>query len=377
MTTPAISFSAESLSGELRQFTQEMFAGLPRVDQRRWGRTYIEGLLTVSGRKSIRRLAEAMDMPEAAHGLHQFINASPWDWTPVRRALLHWAEERIRARAWVIAPAALPRRGEHCAGVHHRFVPALGRTVNCQVGIGVFLAGGRATVPVDWRLLLPGRWAQDAQLRERARIPADLPAGTVVGHALELVDSLTAESGSARLPLVADLTGEQGTGWLLRALKARRHDFLVAVPDSLPTRTRPGPVLGARDVLRLEGTRTIPLGGGPARILTRPVGLPGADADLPACRLFTVSDPTAPGPGRLWITNMVRESPERLCRLAGKADVTPTVDALTGEFGMTAFEGRSYPGWHHHMTLVSAAFAFDCLRKAADEPLTPVLRTAA
>ncbi|MDN3259379.1 transposase [Streptomyces sp. CSDS2] len=377
MTTPFTSHRAAFLSGELRKFTQEILAELPRVDQRRWGRIYIEGLLTVSGRKSIRRLAEAMDMPEAAHGLHQFINASPWDWLPVRRALLRWVEERDRTRAWVIAPAEFPRRGEHCAGVHHRFVPALGRTVNCQVGVGVFLAGTRATVPVDWKLLLPGRWDQDEQLRVRARIPAGLRAGTVVGQALDLIDSLTARSGSARLPVVADLSGERGAGWLLRALQARRHDFLIAVPDALPTRTRPGPVVGARGVLGFEGTQTMPLGGGPAHLLSRPVSLPGADAALPACRLFTLSDPTARQPGRLWITNMVRESHERLCRLASKVDVAPTVDALAGEFGMTAFEGRSYPGWHHHMSLVSAAFAFNCLRQATDGLLTPCSTEAA
>lgn len=29
--------------------------------------------------------------------------------------------------------------------------------------------------------------------------------------------------------------------------------------------------------------------------------------------------------------------------------------------GLLDFEGRSYPGWHHHMALVSAAYAFRSL----------------
>jgi SRSO17 transposase len=30
---------------------------------------------------------------------------------------------------------------------------------------------------------------------------------------------------------------------------------------------------------------------------------------------------------------------------------------LRGEFGLQDFEGRSFTGWHHHVTLVSAAHA--------------------
>lgn len=365
MTTTAVAqLSASRASEDLQRFTQEIFAGLPRVDQRQWARVYVEALLTAPGRKSGRHLADSMGMPEAAHSLHQFVNASPWDWLPVRRSLLHWVEGRDRARAWVIGSTAVPRRGEHCAGVHHRFLPELGRTVNCQAGIGMFLAGGQAMVPVDWRLLLPGRWAQDEQLRARTKVPVAVRETTVVGHILELVDSLVADSGSAPLPVVTDLTHEQGAGWLLRALRARHYDFVVAVPDSLPARVRSGPVLGARRLLGLEGTAEATFGRGGNLMRSRTVGLPGAAAGLPECRLFTVSGPAAQQPGRLWITNLVEETSERLRRLTEKADTAPAVAALTDDFGMAAFEGRSYPGWHHHMTLMSAAFAFSRLGEA-------------
>lgn len=32
--------------------------------------------------------------------------------------------------------------------------------------------------------------------------------------------------------------------------------------------------------------------------------------------------------------------------------------SLADEFGLLDFEGRSFPGWHHHMTLMSAAYAY-------------------
>jgi SRSO17 transposase len=34
-----------------------------------------------------------------------------------------------------------------------------------------------------------------------------------------------------------------------------------------------------------------------------------------------------------------------------------------GEVGLGHFEGRSWPGWHHHVTLVSVAHAFVTLER--------------
>lgn len=153
-------------------FVAEIFGRLPRADQRRWAHVYTRGLLMTPGRKTVRRLAAAgSDSATAAQALHQFVNASPWDWEPIRARLADWVLRRSDPRALLIGTVVLPKRGDRSCGVHRRFVPQEGRTVNCQVGIGAFLAADRATVPVDWRLLLPGAWSGDSQVRSRARIP--------------------------------------------------------------------------------------------------------------------------------------------------------------------------------------------------------------
>jgi len=36
---------------------------------------------------------------------------------------------------------------------------------------------------------------------------------------------------------------------------------------------------------------------------------------------------------------------------------------LSEECGLQHFEGRSYRGWHHHVTLVSAAHTYQLLRE--------------
>ena len=58
-----------------------------------------------------------------------------------------------------------------------------------------------------------------------------------------------------------------------------------------------------------------------------------------------------------------------------RAAVRATVAALRERFGVLDFEGRSFPGWHHHMTMASAAYAF---RHLPDRPsLAPLVPTPA
>lgn len=58
------------------------------------------------------------------------------------------------------------------------------------------------------------------------------------------------------------------------------------------------------------------------------------------------------------------------------------MSCLEEDCGLLDFEGRSYPGWHHHMTLVSAAYTYSRLYSPASTALAapdapvPLPRTA-
>jgi SRSO17 transposase len=41
---------------------------------------------------------------------------------------------------------------------------------------------------------------------------------------------------------------------------------------------------------------------------------------------------------------------------------------LKGELGLDHFEGRSYPGWHHHISVVLCCYAFVSAERARDFP---------
>ena len=87
--------------GELVAFAAQVLAPLPRSDQRRWGETYLRGLMLDGRRKSIEPMAARLaDGDEQC--LQQFVNQSPWEWEPVR--------ERLAARMQdAIAPLVRPR----------------------------------------------------------------------------------------------------------------------------------------------------------------------------------------------------------------------------------------------------------------------------
>ncbi|MGZ9929568.1 IS701 family transposase [Streptomyces sp. NC-S4] len=378
----------------LADFTERLFGHLPRADQRRWARVYLQGLLTTPGKKSVRRLAASVtESPTASQSLQQFINASPWDWGPARTELLRWVEERHPVRAWTIGQVCFPKRGEHSVGVHRRFDPVAGRIVNCQLGFCLFLSLDGMSVPVDWRLALPEAWVQDPVLRRRARICPEAVHQTPEALVLELVDSIAARTSSAHPPVVADLSRLGNAAALIGVLGRRGHDFLVSVPPALTvraaalapgvgharTRGRGGTTAG--EFARLGNTShpyTAPLagpGGRPQqqRIHSALVRVPEGESGGPGAqriyRLFGERRPDRRGGGPVWLTNMNRHRMDDLLHLVREAARSGAVlGSLADDFGLLDFEGRSFPGWHHHMTLMSAAYAYAVAVREQAEP---------
>ncbi|GAA1337614.1 hypothetical protein GCM10009647_080340 [Streptomyces sanglieri] len=80
----------ERLRGEISEFVADVFASLPRRDQRRWGGCCLRGPMLDGRRKSIQPVAERL--PDGnMQALQQFVNQSPWDPLPVRQ----WSAERL------------------------------------------------------------------------------------------------------------------------------------------------------------------------------------------------------------------------------------------------------------------------------------------
>ncbi|MFI6054716.1 IS701 family transposase [Streptomyces violascens] len=376
----------------LRRFTDDVFEPLQRVDQRCWAELYLGALLAVAGKKTLQQLARAVSpTPTVARGLQQFINSSPWDWTPVRRRLAHaaidHAAEHGTPRAWTLAELTIPKRGEHSVGVHRRFDTKTGRVINCQRAIGLFLAADTRCVPVDWSLLLGDSWCGDEERRRRARIPEAVLARPAWAHILDLVTGVAAQPRLASIPWALDLRRIDNAGVVVEGLARHGLDFvcevgaeqLVTLPDAA------SPAATIKDFMSRNWARrphqvtyqtvtgkceAFAVHSGPVRLLPRS-GDPSASPRVHrALAAFTPNAPSGRQKVRFWITNLTDRRVEEILALArrGTASASALADLAT-EFGVQDFEGRSFPGWHHHITMASAAYAFRYLwAKSVGDP---------
>src|SRR5919112_5775359 len=106
----------ERLRGELSEFVADVFASLPRRDQRRWGECYLRGLMLDGRRKSIQPMAERL--PDGnEQNLQQFVNQSTWDPLPVRRRIAERMVPLIGPDAWAVDDVSFPKDGKMSVAV--------------------------------------------------------------------------------------------------------------------------------------------------------------------------------------------------------------------------------------------------------------------
>jgi SRSO17 transposase len=393
------SYELQRVRGRLVGFAAEMFGPMRRSEQRHWGVVYLRGLMLDGHRKSIEPMAgRLVDGDEQC--LQQFVNQSPWDETEVRRRLAVRVEDELIPEAWVIDDTGFPKFGRHSVGVARQYCGALGKVANCQVGVSVNAASDEASCPLDWRLFLPEEWDEDAERRAKAHVPDEIRHEPKWSQALAMLDELGGWGLEAK-PVLAD--GAYGDITEFRSgLEERGLDYVVQVkgktsayreataPQAPPyagTGRPPKPRYRAkpsslrqlaldagRPALRRvswrEGTRGklrsrfLALRVRPANIALRNAATRDG-TQLEPCWLLVEWPPGAAEPTKYWLSNLPPGTSLRdLVRLAKlrwriEHDYRELKDAL----GLDHFEGRSYRGWNHHVTLVSVAHAFLTLER--------------
>ncbi|WP_371498447.1 transposase [Kitasatospora sp. NBC_00374] len=376
----------------LQELCSVVLASLPRSDQRRKGVQYVRGLLGAEGRKSIRNIATVVGGAAAEQSLHHFIASSTWDWGPVRQALAQHLARIAPPQAWVLRPTVIPKAGEHSVGVDRRFIPSLGQVLNAQQAIGVWAASAESSYPVNWRLHLSQAWLEDGPRRSQASIPDGVDAESLGDCAVEAFRGMTSRWGLPMRPVVVD-AGDADAGRIVRRLRALPTPLLVRINGNLPLAPAgaalPGRTVELRPAQQLMGA---------ARDLRRPVvwsdhtaqGAPrtslvaGVKVRLPGppvrpampvrgirgdeLLLLGVSAPGRRWPTELWLTDLVEAQPAALLRLGRLLDrVDRDFNEVADQVGVRDFAGRSFGGWHRHVTLASTAHAVAMLGRGAGE----------
>ncbi|MEO6090727.1 MAG: hypothetical protein ABIQ18_47250, partial [Umezawaea sp.] len=76
--------------------------------------------------------------------------------------------------------------------------------------------------------------------------------------------------------------------------------------------------------------------------------------------------PGDPYPVSVRITNVAASMPDLVALTRVGDEVERETARLNDEVGLGHFEGRSFRGWHHHVTLASLAHAFLLERRISD-----------
>jgi SRSO17 transposase len=418
-TTPKITPARlRRMRRRLVAFAEEVFTSMPRTDQRARGETYLRGLLLDGKRKSIEPMAArlaAADTDSQGEGvrdleqaLQQFVNQSPWDPVPVRRRLAERMTAAITPAAWVVDDTAFPKYGRHSVGVAPQYCGALGKVANCQVGVSVHAVTDAASCPIDWRLFLPQEWDDDLQRRRKAHVPDHQRHRLKWQLALDMFDELGGWGLTPPVVLADAAYGEAGEFRL--GLERRGLAYVVQVPGTIsaypqevvpeavayagrgrppvPRYRRPRSSLralalaagerAATTIAWRQGADDQPLVSRFVALRVRPAGVTLRRAahggELPLRWLLAEWPEGADEPVKYWLANLDEDLPlvdlVRLAKLRWRVehDYRELKDAL----GLDHFEGRSWLGWHHHVTLVSVAHAFVTLQRLDPKAAAPV-----
>ncbi|MFJ5261656.1 IS701 family transposase [Streptomyces sp. NPDC088387] len=382
----------QNLPGEITEeiFSEVLdraFESIPRSDQRRWAELYVRGLLTVEGKKTMRGLAGGAGN-SVEQSLYQFITKSTWQCGPVRRAVAALLTERLNPRAWVAHPLVITKIGEHSVGVERQWVPHIGRIVNCQQATGIWLVSEQGSCPVDWRLALPECWTDQPERRRRASIPRNVDACPPEICAIGSVDRMATEWRLPGRPVVMDLRDADPYA-VCADLNARQIPFVVRIdPASRFALLEPFPQAqsaeqtGTADALTSALSRTsmpvewydhttdtvraTSVGTTRVRMRRRRAGVasPSERQELVLLGAWTARGRRTPG--EYWLSNLSRPQLGTVYRTAMLSRrVEDDLSSVTDRLGARDFEGRSFRGWHHHMTMVTVAHAVSMLSRTS------------
>lgn len=274
--------------------------------------------------------------------------------------------------SWVIDDTSFLKQGSHSVGVERQYTSSLGKVRNCQIGVSLTVTTRAQQAPIDFALYLPESWAVDRTRRREARIPDDVQFATKVELALQLL-ARAVDAGIPRGLIVADRaygdvcefrTGIRNLG--LHHAVAVGHDTAVIDLDAV---NRP------RDEVTTIGAlaRRIDVQHGiqpSARCAVRRV-VPVADlVDGVFMRdpepSWLVVERAGGEPASYLLCSLPeRMKPEELARIAMQRSCTQRAHrALKHELGLDHYEGRRFPGWHHHVSVVLCCHAFIVAERA-------------
>lgn len=363
------------------------FDGLGRLlgtDERRANfAMYARGLLGDGERKSVEPIAarEAGDDPVLCERYHErlghFLRTSPWSDEDVRQYAACYALDALtqheEVEVWIHDDTGFLKQGTQSPGVQRQYTGSAGKIANCQIAVSLVVATRTTHVMVGMDLYLPETWTGDAARRAKAHIPAEVRFRTKHEIALDL----TANALLAGVPkgiVLADAAYGNNAAYRggLTALGLRYavdvhasttvyvmddEGLVDAVTRSVEQVARALPRAAYKTVVWRQGGKGR-LQSHFARVRVR-LGHP--DRDESREQTLVIEWPKRDSePAHYVLTTLADTTPlvELVRVIKQRWRTERAYQDMKGELGLDHFEGRSYPGWQHHVSVVLVCYAF-------------------
>ena len=375
----AAAYRSES-SDRLSNFLDEIGSLLRDKRQRAALALYAMGLLNEGERKSMEPMAARSSTdPESAVANHfrliRLLSSNAWQDEPIRAFATNYAVEAMQTQAsintWIVDDTGLLKQGKYSPGVQRQYTGSVGKTANCQIAVSLVFANGLSHVVSDARLYLPESWAADRERCRRAHIPDDVEYTPKWALALAMIE----QAVSAAVPkgvVLADC--DYGNKTVFRdTLTHLELKYALEIQSTtkvrrLGARDVPGQRMAVSDIGRRlrkkfrtvtwrEGTNCV-LRSRFARIR---VLVDREDNIVRQPEWLLIEWPEdEPNPTKFVLSNLPKTTAcKRLVRtFKERWRIERSYEDMKGELGFDHYEGRSFVGWHHHVTAVIACYAF-------------------
>lgn len=347
---------------------------------------YVTGLLARLERKNGETIAAAAAGP----------NAKPSDIDAIHQRLLHvigqskWNDATVRAEAERYAMEALPdagevshliiddtgwlKQGSHSVGVQRQYTGSAGKLTNCQVGVSVVAATKTSQLPLDFALYLPEKWLTPG-MRLKAKIPKDVTFKTKPQLALDILETVRSR-GAVPLCRVSADSAYGNSSAFRQAVLDQGYGLAVGVQGSTKAWSvdrdghRRGPATHVESIAARLSYKRISWREGTKGRLSGEFGVrrvvPYRDYDDfgvvdPVWLLVEKDPPQSERDKFAFITAPADTRVKELVSIWKERYRTERVYQDSKEnLGLDHYQGRSYRGWHHHVSavLVCGAFLF-------------------
>lgn len=412
---------------ELMAFVRPLLVELETREERRLAGEYVVGLLGPSERKTVEPMVRAArGVPRASayeRRMRKMLADSEWNH---RSLTLVGAEQLLRAfgdfAAYTLDDTSCVKQGKESVGVANQYVGSIGGLANSQSIVTVGIASEHVSSLIAAQLFLPESWCEPAaaERRKRCRVPSSVKHRTKAEIALDIVRDVAAW-GLPKMPWLCDSAYGDNTAFRHALVEAgetyvagcslgvsmwpvgttfreqQRAPGAGRPPVRLVPSDRCAPISVAvlaaslpstawQNVLWRHGSRG-PQRGRFAAVRVRPArgvhrnnagGAIRAD-DLQPEQWLLLHWPTdEPKPTKAWLSNLTDDTDivtlVSLARLRWR--IERDHEEAKGILGFDHYEGRTWPGLHHHLALVIIAEQFLAQKRLRESHTAPAALAA-